>query len=218
MTAKLALVPLALALTGAGVVAFHPGVAHASPRLASSPATRIAEGGTYSVDPVHAGVSFEIVHMGLARVHGRITKFSGKIVEDPADLGKSSVEFSGEVASLDTAVPPRDKHLQAADYFDAAAHPTLTFKSTKVAKAKEGYVVTGDLTIKGKTKSVEIPFQHYGPVEGNGGTRVGIVAETFTIKRSDFGIGGTEKLPNGTMPLSDEVTMRVSLEATKEKS
>ena len=217
MTIKLALVPFALALAGAGVVAFHPGVAHASPRLAAGPTTRMVEAATYSVDSMHAGISFEIVHMGLSRVHGRINKFGGKIVENPADLGKSSVEFTGEIASLDTAVPPRDKHLQAADYFDAAAHPTLTFRSTKVAKTKDGYLVTGDLTIKGKTKSIEIPFKHYGPVEGGGATRVGIVAETFTIKRSDFGVGGTDKMPNGTMPLSDEVTMRVSLEATKDK-
>ncbi len=219
MNLKIALVPLTLAAAGVGVVAFHPGVAYAAPRLASGPATPMIQNGAYTLDPMHASISFEITHMGLSSVHGRLNKFRGTVVEDEKDLSKCSVEFTGEIGSLDTAVPPRDKHLQAAEYFDAVKFPQLTFKSTKVAKATKGYVVTGDLTIKGKTKSVSIPFQHYGPVEipQMGAVVVGVVSEPITIKRSDFGIGSTDRLPNGTMPLSDEVVLRLSFEANRKK-
>lgn len=217
MKAKLALLPLAVLLAGASVVAFHPGVAYAAPRLAAAPRTPMIAAATYAIDPMHTSVSFEIEHMGLSKVHGRIDKFSGRVVEDP-DLAKASVEFTGEIASIDTAVPARDKHIQAPDYFDAEKYPTLSFKSTKVAKAGEDYVVTGDLTIKGVSKSVAITFSHRGPVEapGTGPARVGVIAQPFTIKRTDFGIGKGDKMPNGVMPLSDEVVMRLSLEATKE--
>lgn len=218
MNLKLALIPLTLAAAGLGVVAFHPGVAYAAPRIASAPSAPL-QTGVYTIDPMHAGVSFEIMHMGLSSVHGRLGKFKGSVTESGADLTKASVEFTGEIATIDTAVPPRDKHLMSAEYFDAEKYPQLMFKSTKVEKTPKGYTVTGDLTIKGKTKSIAIPFQHYGPMENPqmGMSVVGIVADPITIKRSDFGIGGTDKMPNGVMPLSDEVVLRLSFEAGRKK-
>lgn len=219
MNLKLALIPASLAVGAVGVVALHPGIAHASPRIASGPATKMVQDGAYSIDPMHTSVSFEVRHMGLSSVHGRLNKYRGTVVEDPKDLSKCSVEFTGDMTTVDTAVPPRDEHLRGAEYFDSAKYPELTFKSTKVAKKGKGYVVTGDLTIKGKTKSVSIPFQHYGPIDvpQMGMSVVGVVAEPFTIKRSDFGIGGAMKLPNGEMALGDEVTMRISFEAGRKK-
>jgi len=80
--------------------------------------------------------------------------------------------------------------------------------------------VTGDLTIKGKTTSVAVPFKHYGPLKltvGDMATRIGIVAEPITLKRSDFGVGSQFKLPDGTEGASDEVTVRISLEAILDK-
>ena len=211
---------LTLALAG-GYVVFHPGVATAESRFGAGSSAPFVQSGDYTIDPQHGGVSFEITHLGLSKVHGRLNAFEGKIHEDASDLGKSSVEFAAKVESLDTAVPARDAHLRNADYFDVAKYPDLTFKSTKVAKARGGYVVTGDLTIKGKTKKVSIPFKHFGPhtLKGFGDqpTRVGIVAEPITIKRSDFGVGDTAPLPDGTLGLSDEVVVRISFEATKDK-
>ncbi|MGV3616758.1 MAG: YceI family protein [Fimbriimonas sp.] len=214
MKFKSALIPVTLALGFVSVIAFHPGRAYAEPRIAQGKAAPMIVSGTYNVDPMHSGVYFEIVHMGLARVTGRFNKFSGKIVEDAKDLGKSSVEFTAQVDSVDTMIPARDTHLKNADFFEVEKYPTLKFKSTKVAKTKEGYVVTGDLTIKDKTKSISIPFKHYGPLKHEMmGTVVGIVAEPIVIKRSDFGVGSTTPLPDGTMGASDEVTIRISLEA-----
>jgi polyisoprenoid-binding protein YceI len=218
MNLKLALTPVALAGLLAGYVAFHPGVAYAETPLANGMPTRLAQNATYSIDPMHAGVNFEIQHLQLSTVSGRFNKFSGKIRGHGDDLTKASVEFTAEIASVDTAVTARDNHLRTADFFDAVKYPTMTFKSTKVEKKDDGYVVTGDLTIKDKTKSVSIPFKHFGPYTMQGQpTRIGIVAEPIVVKRSDFGVGSTAKLPDGREGASDAVTVRLSFEGTLDK-
>ncbi len=221
MKIKIILPSIAIAAGFAAYVALHPGVSLAAPRMASGAPTRIAAQASYSIDPMHAGIYFEINHLGLSKITGRFNKFSGKIHEDEKDLTKSSVEFTAQVDSIDTAIAPRDNHLRTADFFEVAKYPELTFKSTKVSRKRGGYVVTGDLTIKGKTKSVSIPFKHYGPyaMKSPPGqpTRIGVIAEPVTLKRSDFGVGSTQPLPDGTMGLSDELTVRISLEATLDK-
>jgi polyisoprenoid-binding protein YceI len=220
MKLKTTLMPIAIAAGLGAYVSLHPGIAYTEPRTASGKPTPFAQPASYTIDPTHTSVYFEITHLGLSKTHGRISKLSGKIREDEKDLAKSSVEFTAQVDSIDTALPARDEHLKNSEYFDVAKYPELTFKSTKVARARDGYVVTGDLTIKGTTKSVSIPFKHYGPLTltvGDRSTRVGITAEPITIKRSDFGVGTNQKLPDGTPGASDEVTVRISLEATLDK-
>jgi polyisoprenoid-binding protein YceI len=218
-----AIVPMivtSIALTAglAAFVALHPGVGFAEPRIAVGEATPFAPPASYTIDPMHGNIAFEITHLGLSEVHGRFNKFSGKIREDAQEIGKSSVEFTAQADSLDTALAMRDEHLRGPEYFDTARYPELTFKSTTVARAGDGYVVTGDLTIKGQTKSIVLPFKHYGPLSlkgvGDDSTRVGIIAEPITIKRSDFGVGKDIRLPDGTEGASDAVTVRISLEAT----
>jgi polyisoprenoid-binding protein YceI len=220
MKLKIALMPFALAAGFAFYALFHPGVAFTEPRLTSGTPTPFAKQSSYTIDPMHTSIYFEITHMGLSKVHGRINKFSGKIQEDAQDLTKSSVEFAAQVDSIDTAVAARDTHLKSADFFEVAKYPELTFKSTKIEKSKDGYTLTGDLTIKGKTKSVSIPFKHQGPLTltvGDKSTRIGVIAEPITLKRSDFGVGGPFTLPDGTAGVSDELIVRISLEATLDK-
>ena len=220
MKLRLVLATFILALGFGAYASLHPGVSLAESRIARGKSTPIATQATYTIDPQHAGIYFEIMHLGLSKITGRFNKFSGKIREDAKDLTNSSVEFTAQVDSVDTAIAARDKHLCAADFFEVAKYPELTFKSTKVEKAKEGYVVTGDLTIKGKTKTVSIPFKHFGPLKlavGDMSTRIGVIAEPITMKRSDFGVGGAFKLPDGTEGASDEVTVRISFEGILDK-
>jgi polyisoprenoid-binding protein YceI len=212
--------PIVLIAGFGAYVAVHPGISYAEPRMASSKTTPFAQQAGYTIDPMHTSIYFEITHMGLSKVHGRINKFSGKIQEDEKDLTKSSVEFTAQVDSIDTAVAARDTHLKSPDFFEVAKYPELTFKSTNIAKSKYGYILNGDLTIKGKTKSVSIPFKHHGPLAltvGDKSTRIGVIAEPITLKRSDFGVGNDFKLPDGTIGVSDELTVRISLEATLDK-
>ncbi|MDQ3024528.1 MAG: YceI family protein [bacterium] len=208
---------IACAVLGAAYIAYQPGVLHIEPRIAHAAPAPISQA-TYSIDPMHSSIYFDIAHLGLSRINGRFNKFSGKIVEDAANVGNSSVEFTAEASSIDTGIEARDNHLRNADFFDVEKFPTLTFKSTEVRQAGAGYVLTGDLTLHGVTKQVTIPFTHHGPYtleqQGKSVTRIGVVAEPITILRSDFGIGKTDPMPDGTMGLSNEVEVRISFEAT----
>lgn len=220
MKLRLLMIPLVVTAGSAGYFALHPGVAMAESRLSKTGPTPMAQSATYVIDDMHTGVYFEIRHLGLSNTTGCFKKFKGTVTEDAKDLTKSSVEFTAEIDSIDTEVAARDTHLKTTDFFDAAMHPTLTFKSTSVEKKGEGYVVHGDLTIKDKTKRISIPFRHYGPLTltvGDNSTRIGVIADPIVIKRSDFGVGGDFKLPGGVEGASDAVTVRISFEGILKK-
>ncbi len=200
-----------------GVVAFHPGVAHAETTLASQ-AHDLQKKGSYTTDLAHTSIGFEIDHLGVARIQGRFNKSAGKIDFDPQNIPSSSVTFTIETASIDTAVGARDDHLRTDDFFDAEKYPNITFKSTRIRKTDDGYVAEGDLTIKETTKRIQIPFTLHGPItDGWGQTRIGVVAEPIKINRHEYGVDYDDRLPNGVPSVGNDVTIRLSLEATLDK-
>jgi polyisoprenoid-binding protein YceI len=219
MNIKLTLIPVA-AIAGFGsYVAFHPGIAYAEPTQgAQIKPAQIATTGNYTIDPMHTSIYFQINHMGLTNVHGRLGKFEGKIVQN-ADLSRSSVQFTAQTDSIDTNVAPRDTHLKSKDFFEVEKYPTLNFKSTKIGKWGDGYVAVGDLTIKDVTKQVRIPFKYYGPLPGGGDQpeRIGIIAEPIQINRRDFNVNYGNNLPNGIPAIGDYVTILLAVEATRDK-
>ena len=202
-----------LPLLAVGYILFHPGIAFAETSLAKTlPATGFPQEGQFTVDPAHTCVGFDVGHLGLSRVQGRFSKLTGSLYANGADAAKSNVKITIDAASVDTAVEPRDKHLRSPDFFDVAKYPEITFASTAVRKEGDGYVAVGDLTLKGVTKPVTIRFKHYGPIKDPwGNTRIGVVAEPLVIHRTDFG------MMYDTKAISDDVTIRLSLEATLNK-
>lgn len=220
MNIKYTLIPAA-AIAGFGAyVAFHPGVAYAGPSQAGQiKPTQIATSGNYTIDPMHTSIYFQINHMGLTNVHGRFEKFEGKIVQGGANLSKASVTFTAQTNSIDTNVEPRDNHLRSKDFLEVETYPTLTFKSTKIGKWGNGYVAVGDLTIKDVTKQVRIPFRYFGPLPGSGDQpeRIGIIAEPIVINRRHFNVNYGNNLPNGVPAIGNDVTIRLAVEATRDK-
>jgi polyisoprenoid-binding protein YceI len=216
MKTKIALAIAALPFGFAAYIAFYPGVATAEPRMPKLVAAgEIKKSGSYKLDATHTTAGFDIVHMGLSQVHGRFTGFSGDLVDDATDVTKGHVTFTIQTSTIDTAVPPRDHHLSSPDFFDVEKYPTITFKSSKIEKKGNHYVAYGDLTIKDVTKQIEIPFKHYGPIQDPyGSTRVGVVVDPITIKRSDYHVAWNQKLGDGTPIVADDVTVRLSLEGT----
>lgn len=175
--------------------------------------------GTYNFDKAHTFIGFKIKHMGLIDVPGFFRDFTGTVNYNEADPSKSSVEFTAQMTSVDTGVEARDNHLRNPDFFEVAKFPTMTFKSTKVEKKGKGWTVTGDLTMKGVTKSVAIPFNLTGFLPGNqrNGPRMGITGET-TINRRDFGVNYGSNLPGTNTPvLADEVKVVLQIEAIQPK-
>ena len=172
------------------------------------------ESGVYSFDKAHSFIGFKVKHMGLIEVPGYFRDFTGEVTYDAKDVSKSSVNFKAMMTSVDTGVAARDKHLRTADFFEVEKFPEMTFKSTKVEKKGKGWVVTGDLTMKGVTKSVAIPFTIPGWLPGERGLKMGIAGET-TINRRDFGVNYGNNLPSGIAALSDEVKVELQIEAQK---
>jgi len=213
MNRKFLLALVTVPALAAGYVVFHPGVAYAETPLAKRLApTPFQEGGHFTVDPMHTFVGFDIGHLGLSRVQGRFSKLTGSLDADPKDLGKSSVNITAQIGSVDTAVAPRDADLRSDHFFDAEKYPELTFHSTSISRHGRGYTAAGDLTIKGVTKPVAIQFKQYGPIKDPWGkTRIGIVAEPLVIHRSQFG------MTFDADTISDDVNVRLSLEATLDK-
>ena len=171
--------------------------------------------GDYRVDAGHSVIGFSIRHFEISFVRGRFKDFTSTIHYDAADMTKSTVEFTAKVESIDTGVGGRDNHLRSADFFDVAQFPEMKFKSTKVEKKGNGYVLHGDFTLKGVTKPISFPFNLTGAIKDNrGNVRFGIAAET-KINRRDYGITWGAKMTNGGLNVADEVLIDLQLEAVK---
>ena len=211
IAALAALIVLPLAI-GSGVEAWVAAAQEKTVKVNYAP----IPGGDYKVDPAHSIVGFAIRHLEINWVEGRFKDFNGMVHYDEHDVTKSTVEFTAKVESIDTGVAPRDKHLRTADFFDAEKFPEMSFKSTSVErKGKNGYVLNGDLTLKGVTKPVALPFTITGAIKDPwGNTRFGINAQT-KINRRDFGITWGKALEGGGFDVGNEVTINLQLEAVK---
>ncbi len=177
-------------------------------------AAETGESGAYGFDKAHSSIGFRVKHMGLVDVPGYFRDFTGSVNYDAKDVTKSTVEFTAKMTSVDTGVAGRDNHLRNADFFEVEKYPEMTFKSTKVEKKGSGYVLTGDLTMKGVTKSISFPFNVAGFIKNERGTRMGATAETV-INRRDFGVNYGGNLPNGAAMLSDNITVVLNIEAVQ---
>ena len=135
-------------------------------------------------DPVHSFVVFDVHHLGAGYVYGTFGGPSGTVNYDPARLAsKTSFDLSVETGSIDTRNKNRDKDLKGPDYFDAKQFSTMTFKSTSVTKTGDNKMdVTGDLTLKGVTKSITVPMEMTGSGKGMQGDRLGFLGFRTVFK------------------------------------
>ena len=183
--------------------------------IPATAATTAAE--VHTIDTGHSDVSFQIRHL-VSQVRGKFNDYQGTINLDPANLEKSSVEFSIKTASIDTGLPDRDKHLRAEDFFWADKHPEITFKSKSIKKAdKDSYNVTGTLNMRGVAKEITLPVTYLGTVKDPWGNEKGGFATEITLDRKDYGINWNAALDNGGVVLSDDVKVSINLETQKKK-
>src|SRR5699024_3159673 len=141
------------------------------------------------VDKVHSELGFSVKHMMVSRAKGTFNEFDAVIEADPNDLTNAKVEFTIDVASIDTRQKDRDDHLRSADFFDVENHPKATFTAKDFKeKGNNHYDVTGDLTIAGTTKpvTVDVLFEGTGKDPMSGNEVAGFSGGT-TINRKDFG-------------------------------
>lgn len=146
-------------------------------------------------------VTFVIKNAGL-KVDGSFSGLQGTIIFDENDLGKSSFDVSIDAKSIATGTGARDNHLRKEEYFYVEKYPTIRFKSTKIEHTKTGFLLTGTLYMKGKTKQLSFPFTY---VEKN---NEGIFNGSFTINRRDFDVGGSSWI------MSDDATILLNIKVT----
>jgi len=198
--------PASTLLRGAAVAA---ALALASPALAAD---------AYQFDKAHTTVAFQVRHI-FTMLGGKFQDFSGTIQVDRAKPESSSVEFTIQAASIFTNEPKRDEHLKSPDFFDVANHPTITFKSTAVKPAgKNVYQVTGNLTMRGVTKSVTLPVTFLGEGKDPWGNEKMGFETSVTLNRKDYGLDWNANLQSGGFLVGDEVKVQVSVEANKAKA
>ena len=172
---------------------------------------------SWNIDATHSVAEFKVRHLMISNVKGSFPKVAGVLTLDDADLSKSSVTASIDVASVETRDAQRDGHLKSADFFDVEKFPTMEFKSTKVAitGTAEG-TVEGNLTIRDVTKPVV--FQVEGPTAPTkdpwGMTRVGVSATT-KISRKEFGLVWNTLLEAGGAMVGDDVFITLDVEFVK---
>lgn len=173
----------------------------------------------WTSDQVHSTVMYTIRH-AVTPMPGLFKKFTVDMTWDAANLANCNIDATLDAASVQMSVDNLSKHLQGADYFDVANHPTWTFKSTSIVADKKGkpkgacFIANGKLTVRGVTKDVAIPFEFKGTKESRFGVKAGFVAE-FTIHRLDYGVGQGDAA--NTEFVGNEVKVNVMLEMNQKK-
>lgn len=167
--------------------------------------------GTWRIDPVWSALGFEVKKIGLAVITGRALSFEGTVTGGV----EPNIEGVAQVSSLTTFDETRDAHLQSPDFFDAERYPTLAFGSTSIEQHGSELVVQGELTVKGRTKPVELRGAFAGSgVDPMGNERI-VLELSGTIDRTDFGLDWNAPLPGGGLLLPNEVTLTASFAAVK---
>jgi polyisoprenoid-binding protein YceI len=172
---------------------------------------------TWIIDPMHSEIHFKVKHLVIATVTGSFDRFEGRVISDGDDFTGAVAEFSAEVNSINTNQPDRDNHLKSADFFDAANHPKLTFQSTGLEKGgRLGLIMTGDLTIRGITRKVELDVEFGGvAVDPYGNTKAGFEL-SGKINRREFGLQWNALTEAGGMVVADEVKLQMNVELAKQ--
>ena len=164
-----------------------------------------ANAAEYALDKAHSNVGFKIKHMGVSTTNGKFKDFDSVIDVEGEKLNKLSAVI--KTASIDTANEMRDKHLNAADFFDTDKFPEMKFEMTEFADDK----VIGNLTIKDVTKPVELEYDFGGTTtDKKGKEHIGFSLEG-KIKRSDFNFAPSSP----AAMLGDEIKISVDIEAIK---
>jgi polyisoprenoid-binding protein YceI len=168
--------------------------------------------GTWAIDVSHSEVGFTVRHLMVSKVKGSFKTFEGTITIAPNPMD-SRVEARIDAFSVETRDENRDNHLRSSDFFEVENYPYITFVSTSVRPHGHDFVVTGDLTIRGVTRSVDLALEFNGVTPDPwGGTRAGFSATT-EISRADFGITFNMPIDGGGVVVGDKIKINLEIEA-----
>ena len=164
----------------------------------------------WNLDPAHSEITFKVRHMMISNVKGEFKNFSIDLESADDEFKNVKANATIDTASISTNNTDRDNHLKSAEFFNAEAHPQITFETDSLNDD-----ITGNLTINGVTKPVKLDVDFGGiNVDPWGQTKAGFSFEG-KIKRSDFGLNWNAALEAGGVMVSDEVKIAGELQFIK---
>lgn len=173
---------------------------------------------TWNIDPSHSGVKFSVTHLMISEVEGRFKMFDGKVTAAKDDFTDANIEFNVDAKSISTENDKRDEHLRSAEFFDVEKYPKITFKSKSFKKTDgKNYKLTGDLTIKGVTKTVEFDVINNGTMKDPYGNIKAAFKLTGAINRTDYGLKWNVALEAGGVMVSEQVNIVCDIQMAKAK-
>jgi polyisoprenoid-binding protein YceI len=167
---------------------------------------QLAPAGSWTADPVHSNVSFEVRYAGVNTFRGSFTDFA-------ATLRGSTLEGSAKVASVDVKDEQLNGHLQTPDFFDAERYPEITFTATELDRSEDGTVRgTGELTIKGVTQPITLEgtIAAEPTTDPFGRERLGVNLQT-TIDRTRYGVSWNMPNQSGGDYVANDVRLIAEL-------
>ena len=177
--------------------------------------TEVPAAGTYAIDASHSHAGFVVRHLMVSKVRGAFSGVSGT-VEVSDDVTASTVEVEIDPTTIDTRDAGRDEHLRSADFFATEEFGSITYLSTGIRRDGDGWVLDGDLTIKGVSRPVSLDLEFLGAVtDPGGGTRLGFTAGG-ELDREDWGLNSNQALETGCVVIGKKVTLEIEAELSRQ--
>jgi polyisoprenoid-binding protein YceI len=169
------------------------------------------------LDPMHSEVQFKVKHLVISTVSGFFKSFEGSMETENEDFQDAEIDFSLDIASIDTNQSQRDGHLKSPEFFDAEKYPKITFKSTSLKKKEDDeYTLEGHLTIKDVTKPVTLDVEYGGTTNDfYGNTKAGFEI-TGKINRKDFGLTWDGITEAGSVVLGEDIKLLINVQFAKQ--
>ncbi len=171
----------------------------------------------WSIDPTHSEIGFKVKHMMFTNVSGKFNAFKATIENEDDNFETSIINFTAETSSIDTNNSDRDNHLRSDEFFDANNFPKLSFVSTSIKKINENiFVIFGDLTIKGVTRSIQLESEYSGLMTDPWGNTKAGLSIIGKINRKDFGLTWNAALETGGVLLGEEIKLHIEIQLIKQ--
>lgn len=171
----------------------------------------------WAFDGMHSNIGFSVSHMGISMVEGEFNEFSGEVTTSKEDFSDAKVSFTIKSASINTDVAPRDGHLKSAEFFDVEKYPEIKFTgAVKGRTIANTYMLAGDLTMHGVTKSVTLKLTYMGQAyDGHNKLQKAGFKVSGVVNRDDFGITYNAPMPSGAPMIGREVHLKIGVELVK---
>ncbi len=169
---------------------------------------------TWVMDKSHTDIEFNVTHLIISEVNGNFREFDGKVVNSSADFDGAEIEFTADVASIDTDHEQRDNHLKSDDFFNAEKYPQLKFSGVLV-KVEDQYELRGQMTIRDISRPMVFAVKYNGTITDPWGNEKAGFKLSGTVNRFDYGLKWNTMMEAGGAVVGEDVDIVCNVELQK---